>query len=151
MLVVGLGKAREYVDLVKARGLEGRVKFVGPTKQMGQVYAASDALLLPTFYDSFGLVAVEALAYGVPVISTRKLGCYRYITENGVGTIVATPRAVAEMAAGLDALPGPGAPGARGELSARCRAAAAGTLTPEAFMTRLLELYAACCTARKGR
>lgn len=150
LLVVGLGKAREYIDLVKARGLEGRVKFVGPTKQMAQVYAASDALLFPTFYDSFGLVAVEALSYGLPVISTRTLGCYRIISENQVGTIVESPRDVTGMAQALDQLP-PLHDAAYATLAVRARTVAAGTLSPEDFMVRLLKLYAECCSEKKAR
>ena len=59
--MVGLGKCREYIEHAQRLGISDRVKFVGPTRDMNQVYAASDALLLPTFYDSFGFVGIEAL------------------------------------------------------------------------------------------
>lgn len=149
LLVVGLGKVREYVELVEDRGLQDRVHFVGPTQEMDQVYAASDALIIPTFYDSFGFVAVEALAYGLPVIATRTLGCYRLITDHQVGTIVDSPRDVAQMAAALDALPVDGP--ARTALAGRARAAAAGGGgSAEAFLERLLALYDACLAEKRN-
>ncbi|MEI8197350.1 MAG: glycosyltransferase family 4 protein [Phycisphaerae bacterium] len=146
LLVVGLGKVREYVELVEDRGLQDRVHFVGPTQEMDQVYAASDALIIPTFYDSFGFVAVEAMSYGLPVIATRKLGCYRLITDNQVGTIVNSPRDVAAMAAALDALP---AAGPERSALARRAIAAAGGVSAEAFLERLLALYDACLVQKK--
>jgi UDP-glucose:(heptosyl)LPS alpha-1,3-glucosyltransferase len=151
LLVVGLGKAREYVELADllgigdrdepARGGRGgaRVLFVGPTREMERVYAAADALLLPTFYDPFGLVATEALAHGLPVVSTAFLGPGDLVRRHGVGTIVPDPRAVAEMAAALDGLPAPGS-AAAAALAGRARAASAG-VTPDEYLRALIGLY----------
>lgn len=138
LLVVGLGKVREYVEQVEAAGLQDRVKFVGPTRQMDQVYAAGDALLLPTFYDSFGLVVVEALAHGLPAISTEFLGAADLVRRNNVGTIVPTPRDVSAMAAALTALPQEGR--AREDLAARARTAAAG-MAPEDYVRQIVSVY----------
>jgi UDP-glucose:(heptosyl)LPS alpha-1,3-glucosyltransferase len=111
LLVVGLGKARESVELADLLGVgdanpkagesgDGpRVLFVGPTKEMHKVYAASDALILPTFYDSFGLVVLEALSHGLPVVSTEFLGANYLVKEHDAGVIVASPKHVSEMAA----------------------------------------------------
>ena len=148
LLVVGLGKMRRYVELAEELGLESRVKFVGPTREMAAVYAASDALLFPTFYDSFGFVAMEALSYGLPVISTRKLGCYPIVPANCVGTIVESPRDVTAMAAALDALPAAGPE--KESLGARARAAGVG-LTEDDFVAKLLDLYKAFMLEKQGR
>jgi glycosyltransferase involved in cell wall biosynthesis len=142
LLVVGLGKCREYVEQAQRLGLSDRVKFVGPTRDMHQVYAAADALLLPTFYDSFGFVGIEALSYGLPVISTRFLGCAPVISENHLGTIVQSPKDVAAMAKALDGLPAGGP--ARIELAQRARDASAG-MTGEEFMRQTLEVYEQLC------
>jgi UDP-glucose:(heptosyl)LPS alpha-1,3-glucosyltransferase len=144
LLVVGLGKAREYVELANALNLgdaspHPRILFVGPTKQMDPVYAAADALLLPTFYDSFGLVVLEALAHGLPVISTEFLGAAYIVKQHHVGTIVPTPRDTDAMAAALTALPTPASPEGLA-LAARARTASAGML-PADYLDKLLALY----------
>jgi UDP-glucose:(heptosyl)LPS alpha-1,3-glucosyltransferase len=144
LLVVGLGKAREYVELANALNLgdaspNPRILFVGPTKQMDQVYAAADALLLPTFYDSFGLVVLEALAHGLPVISTEFLGANYIVKQHHVGTIVPTPRDTDAMASALQHLPSPASPEGLA-LAQRARTASAGML-PTEYLDKLLALY----------
>lgn len=138
LLVVGLGKCREYIEHAERLGLGDRVKFVGPTRDMDQVYAAADALLLPTFYDSFGFVGIEALSYGLPVVSTKFLGCAPVIADNKVGVIVASPKDAAAMAEALDGLPAAGP--ARAELAQRARQASAG-MPAEEFMRRTIQAY----------
>ncbi len=145
LMVVGLGKIRDYVELAARLGVADRVKFIGPTQATGAVYSAADVLLLPTFYDSFGLVALEALAYGLPVISTRFLGCADYIQRNKLGVIVDSPREYPAMAKGLDAV----------EMQfpdrvdlARRAVAAAEALSPETHLDKLEALYLRCHNSR---
>ncbi len=146
LLVVGLGKAREYVELAEGLGIgeaagtgKARVLFVGPTKEMEKVYAASDALLFPTFYDSFGLVALEALSHGLPVISTEFLGAGYLVKESGAGVIVASPKEVGEMAKALERLPARGSEEGRA-LAKRAREASMGML-PGEYMDKLMGVY----------
>ena len=141
LLVVGLGRVRKYLELTRKLGLTNRVKFIGPTQQMDCVYSAADALLLPTFYESFGLVALEAMAFGLPVISTRFLGAKHFVLTTGHGIIVDDPRNTAEMAAGLDWV----------DQSISTRMAMAmkavamtSHLSPQRYMDRLMEIYQAC-------
>ena len=138
LLVVGLGKVREFVEQVENAGLTERIKFIGPTRQMNQVYAAGDALILPTFYDSFGLVVVEALAHGLPVISTEFLGAADLVRRNHVGTIVPGPRDVLAMTAALTGLPTDMAQ--RAAFAARARRAAEG-MPPEKYVRDVIGLY----------
>ncbi len=152
LLVVGLGKAREYIELAENLKLGEsnpagpRVLFVGPTRETDRAYAAADALLLPTFYDSFGLVAVEALTHGMPVISTEFLGAGNLITQHHVGTLVATPKHTDEMAAALDALPRPGTP-EHAALAARARKA--GDMMPaDVYLDTLETLYTEISNAK---
>jgi len=147
LLVVGLGKFREYIELAQRLGISTRVKFVGPTRQMDQVYAAADALLLPTFYDSYGFVGVEALSYGLPVVSTRFLGCAPVIARNDLGSIVESPKDAAALAEALDILPVSGR--ARSALAARAREASAG-MTADEFMRQTLAAYEEFCATRSG-
>ncbi|MGC9259572.1 MAG: glycosyltransferase family 4 protein [Phycisphaerae bacterium] len=144
LVVAGLGKVKDYVDLAQRLGVAERVKFIGPTRATGAVYSAADVLLLPTFYDSFGLVALEALSYGLPVISTRFLGCAAYIENHKLGIIVDSPRKFAAMAAALDMV----------ELQfpdrmdmARRAVAAGQALSPAVHVDTLEALYARCRNA----
>ncbi len=145
LLVIGLGKAREYIELADMLKLGdsnpggARVLFVGPTRETDRAYAAADALLLPTFYDSFGLVAVEALSHGLPVVSTEFLGAGNLITQHQVGTLVPTPKHIDEMAAALDALPRTGTTEHAG-LVARARTAS-NIMPPETYLDTLERLY----------
>ena len=139
LVVAGLGKVKDYVAFTRRLGVAERVKFIGPTRATGAVYSAADVLLLPTFYDSFGLVALEALAYGLPVISTRFLGCATYIEKNKLGIIVDSPRKFAAMAAALDMIELQ-FPDRKGLI---WRAGAAGqALLPASHLDKLESLYA---------
>jgi UDP-glucose:(heptosyl)LPS alpha-1,3-glucosyltransferase len=106
---------------------------------MQKVYAAADALLLPTFYDSFGLVVLEAFSHGLPVISTEFLGAAYLVRQADAGTIVASPKHVVEMAAALRALPAANS-AAAGAMSARAKAASA-VMLPDAYLEKLVALY----------
>lgn len=68
-------------------GLADRVLFLGATGQVEQYYAAADALLLPTHYDSFAMVVTEAMAAALPVIVSREAGASELI-ESGVNGVL---------------------------------------------------------------
>ena len=57
---------------VKAAGLEDRVSFVGEVKdgELAPYYDAADLFVLPTEYEGYGMAVAEAIAHGLPVIST---------------------------------------------------------------------------------
>ncbi|TQM63989.1 glycosyltransferase family 4 protein [Humibacillus xanthopallidus] len=101
-----------------AAGLGERVHFDGPHADPRPWLRAADVLVMPSAYESFGLVVLEALATGVPVVATPT-GCVPDLVVDGVnGAVVdATPDAVARgLAAVLD--------GDAAELSRHARAAA---------------------------
>jgi D-inositol-3-phosphate glycosyltransferase len=75
------------------------VHFVGRVaqRQLPPYYSAADALVVPSYYESFGLVGLESLACGTPVVATR-VGAMEDIIEDGkTGQVVAdlTPRGLA--------------------------------------------------------
>ena len=67
--------------------LEDRVHFKGSVDQdtLTHYYSASDVLVLPSFYESFGLVALEAMSCGLPVVASRVGGIPSFVDngENG--------------------------------------------------------------------
>lgn len=85
VLVVGSDSAAPFRGLVKSLGLEDRVVFAGRRSDMPRVFGASDVLILPTVYEAFPLVCMEAMATGVPLITTPVGGVEDYLIhgENG--------------------------------------------------------------------
>jgi UDP-glucose:(heptosyl)LPS alpha-1,3-glucosyltransferase len=75
LVVVGRDAETErYQALARALGVGGRVRFVGPVTDPEVAYAAADALALPTIYEPFSNACLEALASGLPVVTTRAAG-----------------------------------------------------------------------------
>lgn len=71
-------------NMIKAYDLGEKVFFLGSKKQNGlkKYYSAADVLVMPSLYESFGLVALEALACGTPVIASR-IGEMKSIIKEG--------------------------------------------------------------------
>lgn len=65
-----------------------RVHFVGPQKDVRPYYAAADAFVFPTIYEPFGSVVLEALACGLPVITTDRCGAGELITQGVEGFVL---------------------------------------------------------------
>ena len=86
LLVVGHDKNLEnYRARAQRLGLGSRVRFAGRQGDVKPFYGAADGLVLPTLYDPFPNVALEAMASGVPVITSSKCGAAELIRdgENG--------------------------------------------------------------------
>ncbi|MCC6313888.1 MAG: glycosyltransferase [Thermomicrobiales bacterium] len=71
-------------------GVRNRFRFLGsqPQNQLPEFYSAADVVAAPSRYESFGLVAVEALACGVPVVASRVGGLKFTIDEGSAGLLV---------------------------------------------------------------
>ena len=65
-----------------------RVHFVGPQKDVRPYYAAADAFVFPTIYEPFGSVVLEALACGLPVITTDRCGAGEILTQGVEGFVL---------------------------------------------------------------
>jgi UDP-glucose:(heptosyl)LPS alpha-1,3-glucosyltransferase len=84
LLVAGRGDERKFRS--------ARVRFLGVVQDMPALYGAVDIFLLPTIYDPFSNACLEALAAGLPVVTTRANG-FSEIMETGVhGTVLDDPR-----------------------------------------------------------
>lgn len=96
--VVGKADISDYARLIKQLGLEGRVRWHGPTNDVGKSFAAADLFVLPTQYEPFGIVIIEALAMGIPVITTSLAGAASAIAGSGAGLLQQDPDDVDELA-----------------------------------------------------
>jgi len=97
LLFVGDGPERQTAEeLSRALGLEEEMRFVGKQEQMEDILAIADLFLLTSEYESFGLAALEAMAAGVPVVSTNA-GGLKEINVDGVTGFMGNVGDVAHM------------------------------------------------------
>jgi UDP-glucose:(heptosyl)LPS alpha-1,3-glucosyltransferase len=99
--IVGHPKFAKFEKLAKALGIMGRVHFVGFRADPKDAYFAADFLVHPTFYDPCSLVALEALACGLPVITTRFNGASELLTVPDNGLVVQNPHDAQELGAAI--------------------------------------------------
>jgi len=86
LLFVGDGPERPGAEnLCRELGLFEEMRFVGKQEQMEEILAIADLFLLTSEYESFGLAALEAMAAGVPVISTNAGGLPEIAIEGETG------------------------------------------------------------------
>ena len=86
LLLIGDGPdLSSAVQRADSLGLKDRVSVLGVQDEVNGVIAASDLLLLPSEFESFGLVALEALSCGVPVIGTAAGGLPEVVTTGETG------------------------------------------------------------------
>ncbi len=75
LLMIGEGPEKEWArQYARELGIEEKVKFLGKTSEVERVLCMSDLFLLPSEKESFGLAALEAMAAGVPVVSSNTGG-----------------------------------------------------------------------------
>lgn len=111
LLVAGRGNAGDAMR-GQPPAAAGRVRFLGPAASMRPLYAAADVFALPTFYDPFSNACLEALAAGLPVITTRSNGFSEIVRPGIDGETLETPE---DLAAFKTALLRWSDPGARAE------------------------------------
>jgi L-malate glycosyltransferase len=98
LLLIGDGPdLPPLLDDLAARGLRERVRSLGTVESLERLLPLADLLLLPSLHESFGLVALEAMACGVPAIATNQGGTSEFI-DDGVNGILRDPHDAAGMA-----------------------------------------------------
>lgn len=111
LIVVGDGPEQQLlIELTARLGLTDRVWFVGfrQPRELPQWYCGCDLFVLPSRSEPWGVVVMEALACGIPVVVTDRVGCYPDVIPNKrVGRVVpaedvaALAEAIAEMLSDL--------------------------------------------------
>ncbi|WP_198002066.1 glycosyltransferase family 4 protein [Caldivirga maquilingensis] len=133
--IVDANYYRELMTLVRQHNLEGRVYFLGAIsdKELIREYSKASIFVLPSYAESFGIARLEALAHGLPVITTDTGGSEVVM---GVGVII-EPGDVASLAYWLDRLMGDDALRYNMGMRARMKAAA---LTWRFVSTRIISI-----------
>lgn len=147
LLVAGKGRTSPYVALAHRLGLASRIRFVGKVADVRPYYGASDFLVLPTRYDPFANVCLEAMACGLPVITSRDNGAAEIVDDGVDGFVAADPGDARAIARGMCALAGK---------DNRARASAAARRKSLAFTVdrnaeETLAVYRALREERHGR
>ncbi len=96
-VVLGRDRKAPYLRLAKKEGVSEDLIFAGSTGEPEKYYGASDLLIHPTFYDACSLTVIEALASGLPVITTRSNGAGWILTQGKEGFVISDPRNIQEL------------------------------------------------------
>lgn len=97
LLVVGRVTPHRYQDVIDRLGMTEKVRFTGPTSEVADYFGAADSFALPTQYEAWGLVIVEALACGLPVLTSKLAGAAVAVREGETGYLLDEPEDVDEI------------------------------------------------------
>jgi glycosyltransferase involved in cell wall biosynthesis len=91
VVAVGVAPDRALARELDVDLREGRVHLEGLTAEIARYYAMADCFALPTLYDTFSLVTLEAMASGLPVIVSRSAGIAEQLTDGVDALLVDAP------------------------------------------------------------
>lgn len=101
LILVGEGPLRRDIEeKVKSLGIEDKVKFMGVRSDISNLLSKSDIFVLTSKFEGFGLVLIEAMACGLPIVSTN-VGGIPEIVKNKVNGILIESRVCDEFAEGI--------------------------------------------------
>jgi glycosyltransferase involved in cell wall biosynthesis len=98
LLVVGEDDKAPYASVIERQGMQDRVIFLKPAADVLQFYAAADVYLGPSLYDSFAQPPVEAMACGLPVITSRTNGGSEIMADGVDGLVMRDAESDEELA-----------------------------------------------------
>lgn len=103
------GALREVAQQIETLGISDSIRLIGaqPQNRLPIIYSAADVVCVPSRYESFGLVAVEAMACGVPVVASRAGGLIYTVEDGETGFLAPTGDDQAFAAAMLKILADP--------------------------------------------
>lgn len=103
LMVIGKGDWARYRGFASSKSQE-KIIYLEPVRDIEAYYAASDAFVLPSLYEPFGNANLEALATGLPVITSRYSGAANIIRHKHDGLVVENPGDPREIANNIDYL-----------------------------------------------
>ncbi|MGO9451703.1 MAG: glycosyltransferase family 4 protein [Candidatus Binataceae bacterium] len=104
LVVAGNGDIAEYRHRAARLGVSELISFLGNVDAIERIYAAADVLVHPTLHDACSLATLEAVATGLPVITTCADGAGERLRAGDEVLIIARPRDVRELAEAMQAL-----------------------------------------------
>jgi len=91
LIIAGNGPRAQFDRLILERGLHERIHIISHKKNVTPYYWASDAFVLPSHYEPFGLVVLEAMACGLPTIVSQSAGGSELIENFKSGLLIEDP------------------------------------------------------------
>lgn len=145
LIVVGKERLSPYQRLAGQLGVDSAVTFTGPISDVAPYYMGADLFVFPTIYEPFSNVCIEAMAAGLPVVTSRMNGASEVILEGENGFMIEDPLDSSEIAAKID----------RGLVISRTRLAETnrhilGRLTWENHIKQVLDLYETVRNLKRG-
>ena len=104
LVVVGDGDVERYRGIAREVGVAERIRFVGHRADSWRFFQAADVFLLPTRVDMWGMTIVEAMASGIPPVTTTAAGAATVIADGESGFVLPEPLDVDLLAATCDRL-----------------------------------------------
>jgi UDP-glucose:(heptosyl)LPS alpha-1,3-glucosyltransferase len=101
LYVIGKGEAEPYQKLARAFKVEQNLHIMGPKKAITSYLLAADLLLHPSYHENTGTAILEALAAGLPVLTTAACGYAHYVTDANAGHVLPLPFHQADWNAAL--------------------------------------------------
>ena len=133
-------RERELYDKAQSMGLSKQFRFFGPHRDIAKWHAMSDLHILPSRFDIFGNVVLEAMAMGVPTIVSAKAGAAEVVKPAETGYIQQDPKDPDELASLILKAVGPG-PETLQTLGENARLEAE-QYSWERHFSRMLDIYA---------
>jgi UDP-glucose:(heptosyl)LPS alpha-1,3-glucosyltransferase len=146
LLVVGHPKTAEFERLAARLGVAGRVRFLGYCADMRDAYFTADFFVHPTFYDPCSNVVLEAMACGLPVVTTRHNGASELMHPPREGYVIDDPHDHARLAECLTRLLDP----ARRAACAQAARRAAAQWTFEHHYRQMLAVFAEAAARKRA-
>ena len=101
LVVIGRGHRATYEAHAARLSVDERIVWLGPRPDVERWYAAADVAVLPTRYEPFGNVHLEALASGLPIVTSTEAGGSELIDDGANGAVV-DPRDAKALAAAVE-------------------------------------------------
>lgn len=144
LLVVGDGPRREALgERAEALGIQDRVRFLGSLseRELHACYALADVFALPSVEPSeaFGIVQIEAMAHGTPVVNTDLPTGVPWVSKDGVTGLTVPPGDAASLADGLNELLGDA--GLRESYGRNARRRVEETFSRDSALSQMYDLY----------
>ena len=137
LMVVGRGRKEPFIKEAERCGIDHRrLIFTGPQQQIERFYGAADLFVLPTQYDPCSGVCLEAMAAGLPVITTASNGAAELVDEADCGFVMEDWRDHRGLAALIERLRKP----ALRDRFARAGTEKAASLTWKATARKMLDI-----------
>lgn len=104
LIIIGKGNIRPFLEFAKSNNLIERLIFLSIVSKIELFYAAGDIFVLPTLYDPFSNACLEAMASGLPVITTKANGGSELIQHKFNGIILDNPNDPKDIASSIEYL-----------------------------------------------